>query len=177
MNRRDFLRCARLIPLAVIALPACAVSPESAALTGATLTLNTAITVDAHRATAYIQGGRVTPPPELDRYHAHCVIELRQVRDVARRIEPDRFTVSRVRTDVYHAGAAGPYLAALKVGADATPGYMMWTTELYLRSDRQPDVLRLSCQHLEDPASLPRHVTIAEMRKALGEIATLETGP
>jgi hypothetical protein len=44
---------------------------------------------------------------------------------------------------------------------------------MQLRSAEQPDVFRLSCAHWVYPP-YDQHVTIAEMRKALGNVFTLE---
>lgn len=41
-----------------------------------------------------------------------------------------------------------------------------------MHSDRQPDVFRLVCSHLQDSAQNPRHLTAAELRTALAPVVT-----
>jgi hypothetical protein len=49
----------------------------------------------------------------------------------------------------------------------------LYTTSIYLDSPTQKTVLGITCQHLEDPVNA-RHVSIRDIRKALGSVATLE---
>jgi len=51
-------------------------------------------------------------------------------------------------------------------------GIQVYVTRLSLKSEKQPEVFRLSCGQWGYPPQL-EHVTIGEMRKALGEILTL----
>jgi hypothetical protein len=51
--------------------------------------------------------------------------------------------------------------------------FYIFRTILDLRSERQPQVRWLTCQQWADPA-LGQHVTIREMRAALGEIFTIQ---
>lgn len=52
---------------------------------------------------------------------------------------------------------------------------LFYKTIFLLRSERQPGVRRLMCQHdpLAGGISLPRHLTLADIRAALGEWFTL----
>ncbi|NNG14194.1 MAG: hypothetical protein HKM22_03455 [Gammaproteobacteria bacterium] len=48
-----------------------------------------------------------------------------------------------------------------------------YMTVLYLHSDRQPDVFRMTCQHWEAPSDA-QHLTIKQIRQALGDLFTLK---
>jgi hypothetical protein len=48
-----------------------------------------------------------------------------------------------------------------------------WSTRMTLRSARQPEVFRLSCGQTALPHE-GQHVSINEMRKALGNVLTLD---
>ena len=47
-----------------------------------------------------------------------------------------------------------------------------YATMLYLHSERQNDVYRMTCQHWEEIRD-GRYLSVAQMRKAMGEIFTL----
>ena len=47
-----------------------------------------------------------------------------------------------------------------------------YATMMHLSSERQKDVYRMTCQHWEDIRD-DRHLTITQMRKAMGEVFTL----
>ena len=48
----------------------------------------------------------------------------------------------------------------------------MSTTYLFLQSEKQPDIFRLSCMR-QDESFYARHVTVEEMQDTLGELMTL----
>lgn len=159
--------------LGVFVLSACALTPANdSASRRHHLTLHQALSVAAHRATVTLQGARVTAPAELNRFQPHCVLEVRNVRAVSQELKTDRFTITSINYKVEHFATRPRQLAGAGLLADATPTYMMWVTEFRLHSAQQPQVMRLRCHHLEDPASLPRHLQGDEMRKALGGVIT-----
>lgn len=53
---------------------------------------------------------------------------------------------------------------------------MFYKTIFTLRSERQPGVLRLTCQSGQHAAGIgiPRHPAVSEIREALGDLFTLE---
>ncbi|MEZ5541545.1 MAG: hypothetical protein R3F42_05820 [Pseudomonadota bacterium] len=139
-------------------------------LTG--VTLNQPLTIRADYASVYIQAGRVRPTNSAAEYQPHCILELRTVAPVERTVQADRFSVTGIHRDRFMAGTAGLQLAALTLdGGDYNP--VMSTTTLMLHSDRQPEVVRLKCQQLDEPY-WAHHVSVAEMQQALGRIMTLE---
>ena len=48
-----------------------------------------------------------------------------------------------------------------------------YVTLLYLNSDKQKDVYRMSCQHWESVMD-DRHLSITQMRQAMGDVFTLQ---
>ena len=55
---------------------------------------------------------------------------------------------------------------------DAGPSHVDYMTVMYLESVKQPDVLRITCTHWEDPVEA-EFLSIQQMRKAMGKILTL----
>jgi hypothetical protein len=51
-----------------------------------------------------------------------------------------------------------------------------FATILYLRSERQPEALRLTCGHWDYPP-WATHLSIAQIRQTLGEVMTLRIAP
>lgn len=160
-------------------------SPHYKVPVGSTVTLHQKVTVPAHTAGVYIQGGRVIPDKGLNpvnHYYVYCRLEVNDVRDTPQPIAPDTFTVHRVgsrRDDValrYPMYASRGMLGIGMGGGgddDAGPGMQNWSVDLYLHSDRQPQVRRLACQHwvYNYEAEFP---SVDEIRKTLGNMMTLK---
>jgi hypothetical protein len=132
--------------------------------------LNTVVTIRADRASEYIQNGEISARNKVSEYYPHCIFELRTVADTARTIQPETFTVTGIRRDHFMAGFRKHMVAGVG-GGDYN--LVMSTTVISLHSDRQSDVFRLSCQQLDEPY-LARHVSLQQMREALGGLFTLE---
>jgi len=134
------------------------------------VTLNQELHIRPDYASVYLQYGQVRPTNSAAEYYPHCIFELRTVAATERTVAPDTFTVTGVRRDRFMAGLDGLMVAGVAFGGDDNP--VMSITTLWLHSDRQPDVFRLSCQELDDPFHA-HHVSLAEMRAALGDVITL----
>lgn len=147
---------------------------------GSRLVLNRAITVPAHDAGVYIQNGEVARSFwRVKPYHPYCALDLRRRLDTPQPVQPDEFTITRVSQEtVYsvhadftrHAGLPAMHVA--DAVQDGGASYQIYATVMTLRSERQPDVQRLTCAQWQYPP-LQRHVTINEMRKTLGDLFTL----
>jgi len=161
-------------------------SPYYKVPVGSTVTLHQRLTVPAHTAGVYIQGGRVVEHKRLNpvnQYYVYCRLEVEDVRDSARTIKPDEFTVHRVGSRRDDVSRAYPMYASRAMGMgigssgggdeDAGPGMQNWSVDLYLHSPRQPQVRRLACQHwvYNYEAEYP---TVSEIRKTLGKVITLK---
>jgi hypothetical protein len=115
----------------------------------------------------------------FDSFWPNCNFEVGRLdQENSQIIEPDRFTVRRSQflTEEVVQRAEAVHLASLRLADGQDSGghsmiYEGW--HLWLESPDQPDVRRLTCRgvfadpHRADPPS------IAEIRDALGDIATL----
>jgi hypothetical protein len=114
----------------------------------------------------------------------HCILEVSTLSETARTVEPDTFEVWRVRRSIlpFDVFAGGGVLEAGlrragEEGDGGGPSQVFYATELWLRSSRQPDVMRLTCrsdQLTASGATAARHLTLEEVRQALGSTLTVE---
>ncbi len=139
--------------------------------TGTVLELHRDLIVPPGQAGVNIQG---TTIGDRYRYDAVCRLELLTVDDAPRPVRTDHFTVERVgrEWEIFSSRASGLRYVAL-FERDG-PHLLLFTTFLYLRSERQPDVFRLACGHLQNSDQNPRHLTVAEIRATLAPIMTLQ---
>lgn len=142
------------------------------------LILHKPVDIEPEQVSAWFQYGKHLPKKQLNYYYPHCKFETWTKLDTAKVVQPDTFIIHKVvRWDDY---AAQPVqLAGLGLGigfsfgGDGGPAHLNMATEMFLRSAQQPDVYRLICSHWEEP-SRGNHLTISQMRQALGEWFTLQ---
>lgn len=147
-------------------------SPFFSPPAGSLLRLTRPLTIPAHDAGVNIQDGHAQYSSwRLNRYYPHCNFELHTRANQERVIEPDTFTVTRTVRETENALLAPAIVAGFGGSGDGPPNenYM---TVLYLHSDRQPDVFRMTCQHWEDPSE-GNHLTVQQIRQALGDLFIL----
>jgi|APTNR8051073442_1049403.scaffolds.fasta_scaffold11746_2 hypothetical protein len=139
--------------------------------TGTVLELHRDLIVPPGQAGVNIQG---TAIGDRYRYDAVCRLEVLTVDDAPRPVRTDHFTVERVgrEWEIFSNRASGLRYVAL-FERDG-PHLLLFTTFLYLRSERQPDVFRLACGHLQNSDQNPRHLTVAEIRATLAPVMTLQ---
>ena len=139
--------------------------------TGTVLELHRDLIVPPGQAGVNIQG---TAIGDRYRYDAVCRLEVLTVDDSPRPVRTDHFTVERVgrEWEIFSNRASGLRYVAL-FERDG-PHLLLFTTFLYLRSERQPDVFRLACGHLQNSDQNPRHLTVAEIRATLAPVMTLQ---
>ncbi|MCU7795489.1 MAG: hypothetical protein KZQ73_06575 [Candidatus Thiodiazotropha sp. (ex Semelilucina semeliformis)] len=142
---------------------------------GSTIVLKKTVSVPAGEVRVFLQGGVLMNKSEFDRYKANCSFELRKLDDIPRDIEPDSFIVTEVqRTMEQVVKQLGPEQGFVKVGFDiggkpmVTRGYHLW-----LGSDRQPDVMRMTCRGSFDDLNRADPPSLGEVRYSLGEFAEL----
>jgi hypothetical protein len=158
-------------------------SPYFVVPAGSRLTLTQALTIAPDQVGLFLQDGRVTPFAEIRKYYPHCKFELYRRVAEARTVSPDAFTISRpLQEETHSVSNALPMYArvSLLIRADADidggPSIRSYATRMNLRSEKQPEVFRLSCGQWGHPPDTT-HVTIAEMRRALGSVFELELAP
>ena len=156
-------------------------SPYYTLPTGTRVLLKQALAISPEKVGVYIQNGKVKPWSEIDHYHAHCKFEVRKRKDTEQQVQPDEFVVTRVVEDIVHSVRWGHWQVAdttlgMRV-SDQSGGPSLWTyaTYMYIASDRQPHVFRLGCGHSAYPGTREAvHLSITQMRKALGDLITLQ---
>jgi hypothetical protein len=191
---------ASLATLLALSLAACADaprlpadSPRHAYATGTRLTLNRPLEIPADAATARLQFGQPVARNGVREEEPHCIFEVNSVRDQAQRIEPDRMRVTGIqrRIQTFAGMPVLPYYADFSTtrwhrhgrrvgfGDDDGPSHLYYVTEFRLAAEKQPDIRALTCQHnqMMPGVAIMRHLTLAEIRAALGDWFTLELVP
>jgi len=149
----------------------------SAPPVGSNIELKTALTVPGGETRVYLQRGVVVTKKALDRYYPSCNFELKKLSETDRTIQPEAFLVVRVQPQtseiVYHPQPL--QLAGLRsAGMDGSGRPMiMRALHLWIGSDRQPDVRRLTCRGGLDDMAWASPPSIDAMRQALGGYASL----
>lgn len=175
------MRIIALLPLCLL-LSACQTtgpldekSPYYILPSGSRLLLKQELTIPAHSAGVLLQGGRVVSGKEVNQYHPHCRLEVNDVRETTQFVAADEFLVRRAHQEDQMVATPALMKAGLRK-AGATPSFHIFRTILKLESPRQPQVRWLTCQQWSEPG-IGRHVTIREIRQALGEIISLQLPP
>jgi len=145
---------------------------------GSKLVLNEELTIPPNNGRVYIQNGNVITPKEKNQYYPHCWFLSWKVPDTAQQIKPDTFYIvaTRKSENVVRADTPLRLASALAVSGllgNASITSIEFTTEMWLQSEKQPDIRRLICSHWENPED-GRHLTVAEMQKTLGNIAEIQ---
>lgn len=155
------------------------------ALKGTELVLHQALQVAPGKARVFIQEGAVPQARNpylrgpVDQYRPHCAFEIESVDHAGVTIHPDSFRIRAVQESIQKVVSRSPLHVAglqLAIGLDSVgsgsyhQGYHLW-----LDSERQPDVRRLSCYGVYAVPFDLRPPTLAEIRETLGGVA--EIGP
>lgn len=154
-------------------------SPYYVVPAGSHLTLNRDLAIPAHESAVFLQGGQVLPKVQVNFYQSHCKFEVRRVLDAAQTVRVDEFVVTKVVQSMEHSVRAPMRLASSSVIGGVEDGgqsLRTFATRLDLRSDSQPEVLRLTCGHWDYPP-LASHLSIRQIRKVFGDIFTLRIAP
>ena len=57
------------------------------------------------------------------------------------------------------------------------PNLFWYITFIYLGSEKQPDIFRLRCRHLQQSDNWPRYLTVGQIQTIVGDVMTLEASP
>ena len=145
---------------------------------GSTIVLHQPVLISAEQVATYVQNGELMSYDVVDKYRPNCKFEIYTMSEQSRTIEPDTFEITRVVDEIESSSISKSTQVALHGDAFMLnfldKSYVFnYATMMYLKSDNQPDVYRMTCQHWEDVRD-DRHLTIAQMRQAMGEVFTLE---
>lgn len=147
-------------------------SPNTILPVGSTIVLEQPLSVPAQMVSFWIQNGKRTDRRNV--YHPACKLEMWTRAKEDRTVEPDRFRVTRVSRDWTVGANDSPYRKVSK--DDGGPSLLVMDTIIYLKSERQPDVYRLTCEHWDIPPN-PVHLTINEIASALRGVMRIEIPP
>ncbi len=147
------------------------------------LVLLAAQTIPPESATLRLQYGKPVARNAVREYDPFCVLEINTVSDSPQGVRPDTFRVTRIGHSI---GTIADTIAfttshpsPIKVGlaSDQRPTHIYYKTLFWLRSEQQPGVRLLTCmsnQNLPGVYPFMRHLTLPEMREALGADFRLE---
>jgi len=152
---------------------------------GATVELQRDLEIPADRTRVFFQRGKLLPGGSFDQYYPSCDLEVRTLQPEAQLVEKDRFMVTRVeygQEAVARVEGEALQVAAIGIGIGSGGG-LWWDrgesifryVRIWLHSERQPDVMRLTCRGAWEDyfrASPPNDV---EIRIALGDIITFDS--
>ncbi len=151
-------------------------SPYYAYSTGWSLQLHRPLTIPADAATVRLQYGRVVPRNSVQEQDPFCVVELDTVRDVPQTLAPGRFAVRQVTRSVSTIMAARPAgFVRTGLGDEGEPTFLYYITAFRLHDPSQPDLRGMTCawnQMAPGNRALMRHLTLGEIRSALGDWMT-----
>ena len=154
-------------------------SPYYTIPVGSTLTLNQNAVIPPNLAGFLLQNGQIQTQSQINQYYPYCKFEVLKIRDDPQPIQADTFSIVKVVQQIDHSVDAGQTkLAGLSIGigigiSNGGSSVQTYATRLNLRSEKQPEVFRLSCG-LWDYPEKGKHLTINEIRKTLGNVFTLQ---
>ena len=153
------------------------VSPYYAYSAGWIARLNQPLTIPRDAATVRLQYGEIVPRNGVQEHDPYCVVELNTVRAEPQILKPGRFEVWRVTRSVETlAAATSPFVKTRYVFDDIGPSFLYYKTEFHLRDLAQPNLRSMTCawdQMAPGNRALMRHLTLDEIRSALGSWITL----
>ncbi|MEW6118708.1 MAG: hypothetical protein AB1593_01315 [Pseudomonadota bacterium] len=153
-------------------------SPHHAYVPGWTVQLHRPLTIPADSATVRLQYGRIVPRNSVQEHDPFCVVELDTVRPSPQTLKPGRFEVWRVTRSVtpISADARRSFARLRQVDDDGDPSFLYFITAFRLRDPAQPALRGMTCawnQMAPGNRALMRHLTLDEIRVALGDWITL----
>ena len=155
-------------------------SPYFSLPVGSVVELNQPLELPAERTRIFFQRGMVSGKQGIDLYYPSCNLEVRDLKPDVQRIESDRFTIVHTRQGKESVVEwDGVKLAGLGWSFPFGGGPPMVHRYYHYRleSERQPQVMRLTCRGALADLWEANAPTLGESREALGEIATFLLEP
>jgi len=159
-------------------------SPYSSVPTGSTLILNKPINIQPEQVAAFVQHGDIVQAGRFDIYRPNCKFELFKISTQSRTVQPGKFAITQVVDEMETVQRSKPVFLAMNSHSQSEPvswGMMLgasenemynYATAMYLSSETQPDVYRMTCKHWESIID-DNYLSIKQMREAMGEWFTL----
>ncbi len=133
--------------------------------------LNHEIRFHPSQVAIYLQHGQIVPANSIDDYSPNCTLEVKHKLAHSQTFHPDQFRIDKVRYEIAANNLSTPLVThSLAFGGQTR--YPEYITDIYLHSADQPNIYKLTCQHLEEPENA-RHLTLEEIQGVLGEIMTI----
>lgn len=139
---------------------------------GSALVLNVEVVIPPDQVSVLIQNGMVQHHANVDFYKPNCKFELYSISENARLVKPDYFLIKKVVDENEYSGLRESYYASRTMLVTDEPETITYATVMYLHSDIQPDVYRMTCKHWESVVD-DRFLSVSAMRKAMGDIVSL----
>jgi hypothetical protein len=168
-----------LLSLILLAgLYGCSTTPDATAYPVGRLQLHDRLQIEPDAATARLQYGRIVARNAVQEHDPFCVFEIDTVRPETQVVQPGEFAITGISRSV-ETIAGMPVLPpfssfrpALRIsfGDDDSPTHIYYKTTFRLRDAQQP-VRALTCmsnQNAPGNANFMRHLTLTEIREALG---------
>lgn len=164
-----------LVLLAALLLSACASAPGPSARSLGSLQLHDMLKIEPDAATVRLQYGRIVANNAVQEHDPFCVFELDTVRPDVQTVQPGTFSIIAVSRSVetFSGMPVMPSLRPLRrvsFGDDDGPTHIYFKTIFRLQDARQA-VRALTCmsnQNAPGNANFMRHLTLTEIRGALG---------
>lgn len=141
------------------------------------LVLHQALTIPAGAATVRLQYGRATASNAVQEQDPFCIFEIETVSDSPQSVAPGTFPITAItRSVTTFSGMPVVGFFTSFADQDNSPSQIYYKTVFRL-ADARGSARALSCmsdQNAPGIAPFMRHLTLAEMRAALGQGFTLE---
>ncbi len=135
------------------------------------LVLKQELEIPSGQVAVFLQDGKIVTAAAVRVRQPNCKFEIRTIEDRVRKVMPDEFRIIRYFLDRNFVSSGKIMVASvgMVISSAASATAEVYTTEMFLHSDMQPDVLRLSCEHWEDPAD-GEYLTLDQIKQALGQV-------
>lgn len=140
---------------------------------GSSFVLNRDIDIPPNEVSVYLQYGKIILEKDIQVREANCKFEVRDLLPMSQTVRADTFEITRIQLTTDYV-AFGRMIVASVMNSDSdAPIAEVYAATYYLKSPIQPNVRYLTCQHWEIPGS-GNHLSVAQIREALGNIITLK---
>jgi len=167
-----------ILPLLSCHLSVSVYSQPSVIPIGSILTLNKELRIPPGKTGIYIQAGQLMERTSLNEYLPNCRFEVNTLNNTEFTVvNEDEFEVYKVMYESELVSSNTVMYASLdKTAYGVSAMADIRTTEFYIKSEKQPDVLRLRCGHWEDPTDA-FHLTYDQVIQAMGDVITVKLAP